>query len=678
MWGTRLSFAYFLGLSGSLSLGILAVPALATPDTSVSGMMNSRDSVSQVSSVSELTDVDPNSWAFQSLKSLVERYGCIEGYPSKKYLGNRPLSRYEFAAGLNACLDKVGEQIAAATASLATKEDLAVVQRMQEEFKTELAALKGRTDALEAKTKELEAHQFSTTTKLDGSVVMAVTGGGAGGDVTLGGPFGGLSGSVFSSAGCVPPQIPIPQIPIPQLPPVTGGPLGFNRIAQPSMLVASALTDNLLNTDVPNPLLIAQAVPGLDSPCAALNGGVTSSTVPGSSENTTFVGRTRLNLRTTFTGKDELLVRLSGVTGQDASFTFGNNSATDPGSLFFAGIADGSIASRASVGTNGNATVTFDKVRYVAPLFGDNFRFYVGPRTQLFELIDNNSYASNEEVDFSATSLLKNQLITRTIALPIVGASGTKTVNQDIGFAGPGFGFDWTISPQFSWRGSYIAASGGQSFGFGNGGLTGGNTTLATELEFLPSPTAAIRLQYSRFTRNFQAGLTGERPLFPDSITGGNFPIFGAGDNLQSDNFGVNAEWALTPNVAIFGRYGFGSGTLRFTGNGVGSNNSNQDKFSFDATTWQFGFSFPDLFTQGNVGAISIGQPPRSTKASITGNYALPNLNNGTETDIEAYYSFRVNDRMTITPDLLLISQPGNISSNPTLWIGTLRAVYSF
>ena len=633
MWGTRFSFAYLLGLSGSLSLSILAVPALATPDTSVSGMMNSRDSVSQVSSVSELTDVDPNSWAFQSLKSLVERYGCIEGYPSKKYLGNRPLSRYEFAAGLNACLDKVGEQIAAATATLATKEDLAIVQRMQEEFKTELAALKGRTDALEAKTKELEAHQFSTTTKLDGSVVMAVTGGGAGGDVTLGGPFGGLSGSTLDQ-GCA-----------------------LSQEAQVASLDAGCFVNNN-GTFVP--------------------GGTAPNIRNGSAGNTTFVGRTRLNLRTTFTGKDELLVRLSGVTGQDASFTFGNNSATDPGSLFFAGIADGSVASRASVGTNGNASVTFDKVRYVAPLFGDNFRFYVGPRTQLFELIDNNSYASNEEVDFSATSLLKNQLITRTIALPIVGATGAKTVNQDIGFAGPGFGFDWTISPQFAWRGSYIAASGGQSFGFGNGGLTGGNTTLATELEFLPSPTAAIRLQYSRFTRNFQAGLVGERPLFPDSITGGNFPIFGAGDNLQSDNFGVNAEWALTPNVAIFGRYGFGSGTLRFTGNGVGSNNSNQDKFSFDATTWQFGLSFPDLFTPGNVGAISIGQPPRSTKASITGNYALPNLNNGTETDIEAYYSFRVNDRMTITPDLLLISQPGNISSNPTLWIGTLRAVYSF
>jgi hypothetical protein len=139
---------------------IFALPVFALPDTSVKMLRSEISPISQVLSVSELTDVDPNSWAFQALKSLVERYGCFEGYPSKKYLGNRPLSRYEFAAGLNACLDKVGEQIAAATSNLATKDNLATVQRLQEEFKTELATIKGRVDALEAKTKELEAQQF--------------------------------------------------------------------------------------------------------------------------------------------------------------------------------------------------------------------------------------------------------------------------------------------------------------------------------------------------------------------------------------------------------------------------------------------------------------------------------------------------------------------------------------
>ncbi len=130
----------------------------------------------QVTSVSQLSDVRPTDWAFQALQSLVERYGCIAGYPDGTFRGNRAMTRYEFAAGLNACLDKVTELIKAGTTNLATKEDLASVQRLQEEFAAELATLRGRVDALEARTSELEANQFSTTTKLNGEVVFALTG----------------------------------------------------------------------------------------------------------------------------------------------------------------------------------------------------------------------------------------------------------------------------------------------------------------------------------------------------------------------------------------------------------------------------------------------------------------------------------------------------------------------
>ncbi|MBW4613019.1 MAG: iron uptake porin [Desmonostoc vinosum HA7617-LM4] len=126
----------------------------------------------QVTSVSQFSDVQPTDWAFQALQSLVERYGCIAGYPNSTYRGNRALTRYEFAAGLNACLDRVNELIATATADLVTKQDLATLQRLQEEFSAELATLRGRVDGLEARTAELEANQFSTTTKLVGEVIF--------------------------------------------------------------------------------------------------------------------------------------------------------------------------------------------------------------------------------------------------------------------------------------------------------------------------------------------------------------------------------------------------------------------------------------------------------------------------------------------------------------------------
>jgi hypothetical protein len=111
------------------------------------------------------------------LQSLVERYGCIAGYPDSTFRGNQATSRYEFAAGLNACLDKINEIISAGLADKVSKEDLETLQRLQEEFAAELTALRGRVDALDAKVAKLEAQQFSTTTKLSGEAIFSVQGG---------------------------------------------------------------------------------------------------------------------------------------------------------------------------------------------------------------------------------------------------------------------------------------------------------------------------------------------------------------------------------------------------------------------------------------------------------------------------------------------------------------------
>lgn len=159
----------------SASLVVATRTQAAEPaQTSVAQLSTAPDALAQVTSVSQLSDVQPTDWAFQALQSLVERYGCIAGYPDGTYRGNRALTRYEFAAGLNACLDRVNELIATATADQVTKEDLGTLQRLQEEFSAELATLRGRVDALEARTAEIEANQFSTTTKLTGEVIVAV------------------------------------------------------------------------------------------------------------------------------------------------------------------------------------------------------------------------------------------------------------------------------------------------------------------------------------------------------------------------------------------------------------------------------------------------------------------------------------------------------------------------
>ncbi|MFB2934050.1 iron uptake porin [Aerosakkonemataceae cyanobacterium BLCC-F154] len=178
-----------LSVSLALSTGAIATTPPTTPENSnletnltqttleqINQYTNENqpeeNSLEQVTSVSQLRDVQPTDWAFQALQSLVERYGCIEGYPDRTYRGNRAMTRYEFAAGLNSCLDRIQELIAALPQGI-SKEDLDRLRRLQEEFTVELANLRGRVDNLEARVTKVESQQFSTTTKLEGEVIFA-------------------------------------------------------------------------------------------------------------------------------------------------------------------------------------------------------------------------------------------------------------------------------------------------------------------------------------------------------------------------------------------------------------------------------------------------------------------------------------------------------------------------
>lgn len=132
--------------------------------------------MTQITDVSELSDVQPSDWAYTALQSLIERYGGIAGYSDNTFRGNQALTRYEFAASLNTVLDRIKEFIAAGTPDKITTEDLETLRRLQEEFAAELTTLRGRVDTLEAHTAELEANEFSTTTKLNGLVSFNIVG----------------------------------------------------------------------------------------------------------------------------------------------------------------------------------------------------------------------------------------------------------------------------------------------------------------------------------------------------------------------------------------------------------------------------------------------------------------------------------------------------------------------
>jgi hypothetical protein len=161
---------------------MVAMPQLATPADGLDLVRrrqqlkkfndNSNTGMSQVTSVSELRDVQPTEWAYEALKSLVERYGCIVGYPDRTFRGNRALSRWEFAAGLNACMNVMERLLQENVAVI--REDIDKLKALAQQFEQELAALGARVDNLEIRTAFLEDHQFSTTTKLGGTTVVAV------------------------------------------------------------------------------------------------------------------------------------------------------------------------------------------------------------------------------------------------------------------------------------------------------------------------------------------------------------------------------------------------------------------------------------------------------------------------------------------------------------------------
>ena len=163
-----------LGLASPLAASAQEMASL-NGMSAVNEYMNQQDvdrfraweSKNQVTSVTQFSDVRPTDWAYQALSNLVDKYGCVAGYPNGTFKGGNPLSRFEAAALLNACLDRITEQ---------TDE----LKRLMDEFQQELTVLRGRVDGLEKKVGKLEAMQFSTTTKLQGDMTFVLGGVGYG------------------------------------------------------------------------------------------------------------------------------------------------------------------------------------------------------------------------------------------------------------------------------------------------------------------------------------------------------------------------------------------------------------------------------------------------------------------------------------------------------------------
>jgi hypothetical protein len=553
-------------LAGSTALGVVLVASsamAAEPVTSVSSLdqlnQYSREgqaaTTGQVTSVSQLSDVKPTDWAFQALQSLVERYGCIVGYPDRTYRGNRALTRYEFAAGLNACMDRVNELIAAATADLVKKEDLATLQKLQEEFAAELATLRGRVDGLEAKTATLEKQQFSTTTKLSGEAIFAVTD-----------EFGTRNGGT----------------------------------------------------------------PGLRK----------------NANSTVFQDRVRLSLNTSFTGKDRLVTRLAA--GNATPFATQGNI---PGSL-----AGGEGLQTFNTNNDSNK-VSIDWIAYYTTL-ADKVNVYI-PVTGGLHYDYAPTASSMDDGDGGTTTL--SQFGQRN---PIYSIGGG---------AGAGVTFD---AAGFKVSAGYLAGSPNDPTPIGKGIFNGDNSVLL-QAAYAPtnSPLQVAATYVKGYNRNGGVfdGIAGSGASIGTARANN---INGVAGTNKVDAYGLSTSLKLGSGLMVnaFGMLA----KVDELGDGLKAGD-----------VWSYGASLglQDFGKKGNLLGVVVGvQPYYAGAKQNLGGLAFNNAtgaaanggNKKAPLHIEGFYKYQLTDKVSVTPGVIWINNPGQSEGNDDVFVGTLRTTFSF
>ncbi len=193
-WKSLIVSPIVLGISILLSTGVIAAPKTQPTGTATGGSANdlilnkasgaravkvaaSEPAADNNSVASDI--VKPGDWQYTALEKLGSKYGCSPNF------NNQPVAQIEFARGLNACLNRVETRLAlqqyptappAPTTDAVTKEDLEVLKRLTQEFRAQLTEIDSRLVAADKKISQLQATQFSTTTKLKGEAVFNVSG----------------------------------------------------------------------------------------------------------------------------------------------------------------------------------------------------------------------------------------------------------------------------------------------------------------------------------------------------------------------------------------------------------------------------------------------------------------------------------------------------------------------
>ena len=88
-------------------LSVLLGLALGAPAVVAPVVMPSHAPAAIAQETAEYPDVPQNHWAYDAINKLSQA-GIIEGMPNGTYMGNKPMTRYEFAVAVARILDKIG------------------------------------------------------------------------------------------------------------------------------------------------------------------------------------------------------------------------------------------------------------------------------------------------------------------------------------------------------------------------------------------------------------------------------------------------------------------------------------------------------------------------------------------------------------------------------------------
>jgi Carbohydrate-selective porin, OprB family len=195
-----------------------------------------------------------------------------------------------------------------------------------------------------------------------------------------------------------------------------------------------------------------------------------------------------------------------------------------------------------------------------------------------------------------------------------------------------------------------------------NNGLFNGSNAIIAQVTITPTPDLNLGLIYARSYNPNGGGINGG--------TGSSVADtpFGNGIATSASHYSFLASYKLSPSFVLSGWAGFTEATREAAGGGRAS-----------TSNYAISLAFPDLGAKGNNLAFILGIPPKLNSSSTpTGVTGIAAANRDTSYHIEALYKVKLSDNLSITPGLLLITNPEHNSANPTEYVGTVRSTFTF